>query len=297
MFKNLNCRGLGVSGRQSEIIELALTYRFGGIDLDMDEFCKLSNLRGIEHASRFIQSANIKIGVFELPIRWQGDDAIYRTDLAKLPQIAEAAAAIGAAACRTVVMPTCADRPYHENFEFHRHRLTEIAEILAPQGVRLGLDFLAPAYHREDSQFHFISSAEPLILLAKTIGASNVGVMVDAWNWYVGGNAMELVEELSVEQIVGVRLADALPEADRETVREEDRLLPGRGGAIDCVVVLRHLKKVDYAGAVTPYPHAAQFSGMTRDSIVKETGDVLDGIWKAADSGSELKAPAATGAE
>ena len=36
MFLNLNAQSLGVSGRQSELIELALTYGFKGIDTDID---------------------------------------------------------------------------------------------------------------------------------------------------------------------------------------------------------------------------------------------------------------------
>jgi hypothetical protein len=35
MYKNLNTAALGITGRQSELIELALTYGFRGLDLDM----------------------------------------------------------------------------------------------------------------------------------------------------------------------------------------------------------------------------------------------------------------------
>ena len=38
MFKNLNPTLLGVAGHQSEIIELALTFGFAGLDLNMAEF-------------------------------------------------------------------------------------------------------------------------------------------------------------------------------------------------------------------------------------------------------------------
>ena len=37
MFKNLVGEGLGVSGRQNEMIELALTYGFHGLDVDMND--------------------------------------------------------------------------------------------------------------------------------------------------------------------------------------------------------------------------------------------------------------------
>lgn len=295
MYRNLNCESLGVSGRQSEVIELALTYRFGGMDLNMSDFVKQVELRGLEHARRFIDSAKIKIGGFDLPIRWQGDDATYREDLVKLPQIAETAASIGAVTCRTVVMPTSSERPYHENFEFHRQRLTEIAEHLG--AVRLGLDFLAPAYHREENQFHFISSAEPLVLLAKTINSPNLGVMLDVWNWHVGGHGLDLIKELTADQIVGVRFADLRADADRETVKEDQRMLPGRGGAIDCEAIWRHLLDIGYEGPVTPYPHPSGFGSMTRDNIVKEAGDVMEEVHRAATGTKEVKPAVPAAAE
>ena len=64
MYRNLNCEALGVSGRQSEIIELSLTYRFGGMDLNMAEFRRQVEVHSLEHARRFLDSAKIKIGGF-----------------------------------------------------------------------------------------------------------------------------------------------------------------------------------------------------------------------------------------
>jgi sugar phosphate isomerase/epimerase len=116
-------------------------------------------------------------------------------------------------------------------------------------------------------------------------------VVLDTWNWYVGGNGMDLINELAVNQVVSVRLADAPPDADRETIQEDARLLPGKGGAIDCVAVLRRLLELDYEGPVTPYPHPAGFAAVTRDTIVKDTSDALDEAWKAATAPPEV-APA-----
>jgi len=295
MYKNLNCEALGISGRQSEIIELALTYRFSGFEIDMAQFAKQAELRGLEHARRFIDSAEIKIGGFALPVRWQGEEAIYRENLERLPKLAEVAASIGATGCRTVVMPTCDDRPYHENFEFHRQRLTEIADLLASHQIRLGLDFVAPAYHREDRQFQFISSAETLILLMKTIGVPNVGVVVDLWSWHVGGGSLDLMKELSADQIVSVRLADVPEDAELESIREDQRLLPGSSGVIDAEAALRRLAELEYSGPITPFPSPSQFGNTTRDRIVKMASDSIEDPWKALGLSKDGKLPVATG--
>ena len=55
MFKNLNPLAIGVSGHQSEIIELALTYGFAGMDLNMAEFASRARLKGMPYAKRLIQ--------------------------------------------------------------------------------------------------------------------------------------------------------------------------------------------------------------------------------------------------
>ena len=54
MFKNLNPSFLGVTGHQSEIIELALTYGFAGMDLDVADFATRARLRGMPYARRLI---------------------------------------------------------------------------------------------------------------------------------------------------------------------------------------------------------------------------------------------------
>jgi len=64
MFKNLNPAAIGISGHQSEIIELALTYGFAGIDLNIAEFATRARLKGLPYARRLIDSARIRVGTF-----------------------------------------------------------------------------------------------------------------------------------------------------------------------------------------------------------------------------------------
>ena len=71
MFKNLSPADLGVSGRESEIIELALSHGFKGLDLGLVEFAEQVATQGFAKASRLIESARLKQGSFPLPVRWQ----------------------------------------------------------------------------------------------------------------------------------------------------------------------------------------------------------------------------------
>ena len=67
MFKNLSPTGSGISGHQSEIIELALTYGFGGMDLNVVDFATRARLKGLEYALRLVVSAKIQLGTFASP--------------------------------------------------------------------------------------------------------------------------------------------------------------------------------------------------------------------------------------
>ncbi|MCH2128293.1 MAG: sugar phosphate isomerase/epimerase [Pirellulaceae bacterium] len=273
MFLNLNAQSLGVSGRQSELIELALTYGFKGIDTDIDYLVRQTELHDFEHAARFFSSANLRIGGFDLPVCWQGDDAQFEEDLSRLSAIAEVANRIGAIGCRTVVMPASDERPYHENFEFHRQRFTRIAETLAEHSIRLGLDFLATPRHREGLQYQFIHSPDALVTLAKTVGMENVGIAVDVWQWQVAGATWEPLRELSANEIVSVRIADVPAEFDPATIADEDRLLASDGGTIDVVSIIKLLAEKGFEGPLTPYPDPSQFNGITRDSLVRQAAD------------------------
>jgi chitinase len=53
MYKNLNAEVLGVSGRQSELIELAMTYGFKGLDVDITEVVKRTARTDFERAARY----------------------------------------------------------------------------------------------------------------------------------------------------------------------------------------------------------------------------------------------------
>src|SRR5690606_4972462 len=144
MYRNFNARALGVSGRQSELIELALTYRFRGMDINIEDFCKQADRRGFEHASRFIRSANIRIAGGDLPVAWSESEDRYRRELDRLRGWGDYLKRLGVRGLYAQVTPGSDELAYHENFEFHRKRFGEIADVLAPFDVRLAVGFLAP---------------------------------------------------------------------------------------------------------------------------------------------------------
>lgn len=293
MYRNLNTQSLGITGRQSELIELALTYKFRGLDLHMGSILRRARKKGVDAATRFVSSANMKVGEFHLAIDWLADDAAFRSSLEELNEIAEIAAALGVSGCTATVKPASHDRPYNENFELHRVRFGDAADILGARGIKLGIGFLAAPAHREGYDNPFIHDAESLLTLIKTVGSPHVALALDVWNWHVGGGGMDQIRDLSGDQIASLRLADIPAEVDVADITDDQRYLPSEGGVIDCAAILRLLAEKHYEGPVAVYPHPSRFSGMTRDAIVQQVSARLDQLWITAGLGPDGKLAAA----
>lgn len=282
MYKNLNPAALGITGRQSELIELSLTYGFRGLDLEMSDLIKRARSRGLDNARRYVASANVRIGEFPLPTNWCATEIPYRSGLVELQEIAQIAGALDATVCTATIKPYSDELPYHENFEMHRRRFAEIGELLAAQHIKLGLAFHAAAAERVGHAVPFIHQAETFMTLVKTIGSPHVGITLDTWNWMVGGGTIDSLRQIPATQLAAVRLADFPADADTSQIDEAERYLPGDGGAVDAVAILRHLAEVQFTGPVTLYPHPARFRGMTRDAIVQQANAKFDELYRAA---------------
>jgi len=278
MYKNLNPSAIGVFGRQTELLEIALTHRFKGMDIDITELTKRAQTTNAAQACRYMRSAPVKIGGFELPIRWAGDDKEFQAELAQVPLLLEVAANISADRCWVTIRPTCDQRPFHENFKFHVERLQQVADALAPGNLKLGLALLAAPADRADGGFEFIHQVDPLLTLLSSVQRDNVGIAFDAWSWFVGGGDLTKVRTLRGEQITSVRLADIPADADLATITAEQRLMPGEGGLIDSAALITVLDDLSYDGPVALAPNPAQFKGQTRESIISKASAALDAL-------------------
>lgn len=274
MFRNLNPLSLRVSGRQSELIELALTYRFKGLDIDVAHFHKQVVKRGFEHAGRFLESAQLQVGSFSLPFDWHEDEG-YQDNLKELGEIAETAAKVGAPVCIAPVLADGSDKPYHENFEFQRQRLSEIAEVLKPHGVKLGVEF---SYNPQvQGEATVVNSAEALVTLVNSATSDNLGAVIDLFDWHLSGGTPEMLRELSGARIALVRASDATEEAASTTTDlARQRCLAMKTGVIAADAYANVLRELEFEGPLTPFPHAAQIKGMTRDRIIKAAAESLD---------------------
>lgn len=278
MYKNLSPSAIGVFARQSELLEIALTHRFAGLEIDILEVLRRAQTTSVAQACRYLCSAQVKIGGFELPIRWSGDEAEFKTDLSLLPLLLEVCTTLRADRCFTTIRPTCEERPFHENFQFHVDRLGKVTDQLGAGNVKLALHFVATPADRTDGGFEFIHQADPMMLLINSIRKENVGLLLDAWQWWVGGGDQEKLRSLRGDQVLSVRLADIPAGADYSTITGDQRVMPGDGGMIDSAALLATLEDLGYDGPVALAPNPDQFKGQKREAIVSRASTTLDAL-------------------
>ena len=296
MFKDLNAKALGLSAQQSETIELALSFGFRGIDIDLIQFADEVKTSGLAKARRLMDSAKLKVGTFPLPIDWEGDERTFQAESNKLAELGSLAASIGAKRAVAIIAPGNNDRPYHESFEFYGQRLSDLGRALEPHGIKLGVGFDAVPASRQSKAFEFVSTLDALVMLLSTVTAPNVGLWLDVWQcWLVGASADDICKQLARTNVVAVSLSDAAPESDPDRHDPESRHLPGETGAIDAVAVLTALGELGYDGPVTPDLGTRRMASLRRDQIVKLAGERLDAAWKAAGLSVSRKLSASAG--
>ena len=287
MFRNLDFVALNISGQQSELIELSLSFGFKGFDVDISDFGRQVERKGIDHARRLLVSANIRIGSFPLPVDWDAEEATFETELAELARLAELAVQIGCPRCLATVAPANDHRPYAENVDRYRRRFGQIGDVLKSRGIRLGLGFLAPVYHRREHAYDFVHTFDQLLFFVKSIGHDHVGVCLDTWHWHVAGGTVDHINALNSSDIGAVNLADAVTAAGNDDVNETSRLLPGHvsedgNGKVDFPSILTAVAKIGFDGPLTVKPHPCQFEGIPRDQIVRKCSESIDVVWNAA---------------
>jgi sugar phosphate isomerase/epimerase len=282
MYKNLNATVLGVSGRQSELIELAMTYGFRGLDIDIVDLVKRTQRSEFEKAARYLLSAKMMVSGFETPIDLDSDDATFEKTLAQLPATIEIAGKVNARA-GFLRLPAATDRlPFHEYFDVLRKRVDRIAEIFAANKVMLGLYFSTALENRENRQFKFIQDVGGFLAFFNACTNKSVGLVIDTFNWVVGGGTFEQLATIPGNRIAVLRLADAetLPTIEEASLKM--RQLAGTSGVVDNVRIVSVLSKAGFDGPITAFGHASNFGGMTRDSIVAKSQDSLDNVLAGA---------------
>lgn len=283
MLKNFSPHSLGINGRQSELIELALTYAFRGMDVDLYEMLRRSQRTSVDDAAKYLRAAtDIQIGGFNLEVDLDADDEAFTSQVGALHPLADLAAELGATRAYTT-LPAATNRlPYHEYHEIQTSRLGQIAEVLGGKGIKLGVDFNACSDQGEGKEFDFVRKVEGQIAIVRGVGNEHVGYVVDTWDWAIGGGAMDQFSELKADEIVAVRLGSVPDDVDSSKAVASDRVLPTADGPLNHVNLVKHLASIGYKGPISPSASPTQYNNQTRENTVQQAQEAIDEISRAA---------------
>lgn len=282
MYRNFNASVLGAFLQQSEIIELALSFGFKSIDIDIAEFTSLARLKGLPYARRLIDSAQISVSGFELPVSLQAEEEEFQKFIERLPEYCQNATALNCTRCFATLAPYSPTRPLHENFEFHRRRLAEICGILKQYGLRLALGFRAVYEPPREAVYQFIHKLDELLPLVQAVKADNLGLLVNVWDVFVAHGDLGILFQQPKELITVVHIADVPRDVAIEEIKDWQRTVARPGGRIDCVALLKWLHQIGYDGPVTPMPSRKTLGISRADLLAKEIGLATLALWQAA---------------
>lgn len=246
MIQNLCMYGLPFASRQNEMIEMAMTFKFTGMEVDLDEMGRRAEAMGQDFATQFVNSANIEVASFKLPVDFGAEDEVYQAAVARLESLCTIAEAIDVKRCYAVIAPGSNRLAFQENFESHRTRINEVATRLAKSNITLGLAFSAIPSDREKFEYQFVCKAEELVALINSVGHDNVGLAIDTWNWQLGDGAMDQVSELGIGKIFDVRIADLPDNYDPATITARDRVAPSENNSQFAINLIKFLAENNY---------------------------------------------------
>ncbi len=285
MFTSLSPGALGFSVPLDEGLRLAADNGFGGLDLPLTELLERVERTSVEEVKDLFDAAKVRPGGWGLPVNFRGDEDTYRAGLAALPRYAALAGALGSPWCSTWILPYSDDRDYEANMEHHVERLRPIAQVLADDGCRFGLEFVGPKTMRAGHRHEFIHSIDGALELGRRLGTGNVGLLLDCFHWYTAHGTAEDLARLSAEQVVYVHVNDARPERGVDEQIDNQRLLPGAGGVIDIVGFLRALERMGYDGPVAVEPFDATLQEQPPAERARLAAQSLSRVWVLAGLG------------
>ena len=286
MFKILNTRGLGIGGRQNELIELALTYKFDAVEIDMEDLLGRHDALGKEFACQFLKSAKqLDLGTFRLPINFGASEEAFKKGVGKIETILALASELGAKRCFVELETNSPTDSFQENFDTHQTRLKEVAEIFSTHDIKIGVYLNAVGAAEVEGQFNFVQSAEEVQKLVTAVGHDHLGVCLDMFEWQAGGGTVDQVKALlATNSITEVRLADLAEGADASAVTKADRV-PVPGSSVGSVShqVTQLLIAAGYDGAISAATDGASFAADGRDPVLEKISQALDQLAEGLD--------------
>jgi len=283
MFKNLSPGAIGIrSCSLEDSVRLAAQSGFAGVDFSIQEAAALAASRGLDYVKQVFAASNVLPGQWGTPVRWQGSRDEWQEDLQALPALAALGRELGCLRSATWCPPASDEREFDENLAWHIERFRPIAEILADNGIRFGIEFIGPKTSRSRRKYEFIYTLEGMMDLAHRIGTGNVGLLLDAWHLYTSGGTVDDLDKITASDIVTVHVNDAPEGVPVEEQIDNDRRLPMETGVIDLPGFIKKLAAMGYDGPVTPEPFSKRINAIEDPlEAARLAAYYMDKLWQA----------------
>ena len=250
MLRALNAGAIHVSVKNlTEGIEAC---RLGGFDcLAMSPGLIEENT--VEEVNDLLFDAIIAPGAWGIPFDWRGTQDVYDAGLNQMKIQIQKMHDVDVKRCATWIMPGSNELTLEQNVEFHRERLTPIANLLEDYGMILGLEFVGPKTTRDKFSNLFYYDLNGMYGFAQTVG-DNVGLWVDAWHMHTSGSSNEDLAKVPASKIALVHINDAPAGVGVDELQDHIRCLPCETGVIDIAGFFATLRQIGYMGPVEAEP-------------------------------------------
>ena len=282
MFPNFSPGPLGIDVPFNEAVQLAVRFGYGGLDVSIPELRQIADSQGIGSITDTMAAAGLQFGIWSMPVSYRAEEENWRQNLAELPAQAAFAKSLGADRTTTHIAPADDELPWEQNYEFHLTRLRPIAEILAGNGIRFGLEWVGPKTLRDEKRYEFIHTMEGAIQLGEDLGTGQVGLLVDIFHLFTSHTDVSAVRNLTNAQVVNVHVNDAVAGRTADEQIDLERTLPAETGLTDIAGFLLALDAIGYDGPVTVEPFSQRIRALAPADAARETAESLQRSWQLA---------------
>jgi len=276
LFSSLSAEDLGLSISFAEAVSIAAACGFDAVDLHMAE--QVAEKRSVESIREQLARAGLRPGGWWLPVEFREGDDQFESDLKELGRSSSIAAGLGSRWCLTWVWPYSDELDRRANWDRHVARLSRVARDLRDSGSSLAIEFVGSKTMRTGHKYEFVSTLPQLLELVRDVGADNVGVLLDSFQWYVSGGTSTQLQELTADRIIYVHLADAPLGRPLDEQVDNERRLPGASNVVDLSTFVRTLDVIGFAGpvAVEPYdPALRELGPLDRARVARQSIDAV----------------------
>ena len=250
---SLNPGSIGLKCSPQELLDFAIAYKFSAISPPMGALLQMNSIDQQNYLAK-MKRHHIVFDSGGLPIEFRTSDEVFQKGFQYLKNNVKAIAALTIPSFVTWIMPTHKQLTYTQNFEQHRIRLQQIADVLSQEGLRLGLEYVGPKTLMARDKYAFIHTISELRELISAIETNNVGYLLDSFHTYCAEDQFEDMNFLEAKDIVSVQINDAVASRSPSTQLDFERELPGASKFIDLKSFVEFIQSKAYNGAVSAEP-------------------------------------------